>query len=78
MPALRNVECKEYSNRHRERKDALAILLDKYRDIPKGEQMGRNKKCSYRRTNFRKEMRKSTILKEVAQVQKVFNLSFSL
>jgi hypothetical protein len=34
--------------------------------------MGRNKKCSYRRTNFGKEMRKSTILKDVAQVQKVF------
>ena len=59
LPALWDVKAKEYSNRQK-KKDAYAVLLDKYRDrYPEAnrQDVTKKKKCNFLRVNFRTEMK---------------------
>jgi hypothetical protein len=55
LPALWNAKSKEYSNRQGGKKDAYAILLDKYRyRYPERKGEAVTKKCNSLRLKFRK------------------------
>ena len=64
LHALWDVKSKENSNRQK-KIDAYAILLRKYQDrYPEAKKIGGNQIFNFHWTNFRKETKKSAILKK--------------